>query len=207
MPGGRPARLRRLRLGVGVAALTILAPLAVSSAAPAKAAPVVQRIVVVTVLPPGAVADGTTAAGLVATLNGPVRDFWQTQTGGAVDFTATAGAPGWVTTQWGCAPALPYNEVASAIGYVSGPNTHLLLYVPPGTGTAALPSCSDEGAYRAGPSFVMTGTSSRAARRLRLWRTRSDTDSAFPTPTSSSSRPGTGHPSSSAGPPGRTPTT
>ena len=53
----------------------------------------VQQIVVVTVLPPGAVADGTTAAGLVATLNGPVRDFWQAQTGGAVDFTATAGAP------------------------------------------------------------------------------------------------------------------
>jgi hypothetical protein len=40
---------------------------------------------------------------------------------------------------------LPYNEVALGIGYVPGPNTHLLLYLPPGTGSAALPGCSDEG--------------------------------------------------------------
>lgn len=157
MPGGRPVRLRRFRWLVGAAALTTMAPLAVSSAAPAKAAPAVQQIVVVTVLPPGAVADGTTAAGLVATLNGPVRDFWQTQTGGAVDFTATAGAPGWLSTQSDCTTLLPYNEVAMGIGYVGGANKHLLLYIPPGTGAAALPSCSDEGGYRAGPSFVMTG--------------------------------------------------
>src|SRR6476469_636008 len=137
MPGRRPPRRHRFRLAVGAAALTVLAPLAVSSAGPATAAPVVQQIVVVTVLPPGAVADGTTAAGLVATLNGPVRDFWQAQTGGAVDFTATAGAPGWITTQSDCTPALPYNEVALGIGYVPDPNKHLLLYISPGTGTAA----------------------------------------------------------------------
>ena len=161
MPGGRPARVRRLRLGISAAALTILAPLlAVSAAAPAKAAPVVQQIVVVTAQLPGAVPDTTTAADLVDTLNGPVASFWSDQTRGAVQLQATAGAPGWVTTAVGC--QAPYHNalrsaVASAIGYTPASNEHLLIYIPPSTGTDAPLGCPNDWNLYSAPSLTLQG--------------------------------------------------
>lgn len=141
MSTGPRVRRRLFRSAVAAASALVLVPfLALGSASPARAnlpqPPSVEHITVVLVLPPGAVSDGTTVQNVVAAVNGPVADYWSTQTRGAITVDAVAGAPGWVTTTVGC--EAPYSESlfsqaqAAVPGYDSNPGHHLLLYIPPG---------------------------------------------------------------------------
>jgi hypothetical protein len=51
-----------------------------ASAAP----PYTNEVTVVMVLPPGGIQDGTTLAGVVAAVNGPAADFWESESNGQV---------------------------------------------------------------------------------------------------------------------------
>jgi hypothetical protein len=101
---------------------------------PAAAAGLTNQVTVVPVAPAGAAKDRVTTRQLVDAVNGPVAAFWSDETDGAVRLGATAGHD-WVTTSADCSdPMQLWDEAAAAVGFVSGPGRHLLVYV---TGAAA----------------------------------------------------------------------
>ncbi|MGY2003821.1 reprolysin-like metallopeptidase, partial [Blastococcus sp. SYSU DS1024] len=103
----------------------------------ATTAPHTNAVTVVMVQPGGAARDGRQRADVVAAVDGAVRTFWQEQSNGAITVAVT-GSHDWITTTSGCStPFQLWDEVATAVGWTSGPGRHLLLYVPYGT-----PGCS-----------------------------------------------------------------
>ncbi len=111
----------------------VLAP-----AEPAAAtAPATNHVTVVMVQPGGTPRDGATLAQVVATVDGPVRQFWEEQSDGAIT-VSVAGRYDWMSTAATCRyPANLWVEVADRIGWTGGPGEHLMLYVPRNT-----PNCS-----------------------------------------------------------------
>ncbi|SFO21393.1 D-mannose binding lectin [Geodermatophilus obscurus] len=102
---------------------------------------VTNQVTAVLVATPTLRPDGTTAQQLVDHVNGPVADFWSSQSDGAVRVRATAGRTGWVETSRSCSdPVGMWSDVAAEVGFTRGPGRHLLLYVP-GYPTG-MPECS-----------------------------------------------------------------
>ncbi|MBN1093855.1 hypothetical protein JKP75_15625 [Blastococcus sp. TML/M2B] len=110
----------------------VVAPEAPPATAPALA-PFTNEVTVVLVRPPGTTADGMTAQRLVDALNGPVADFWESETDGAVRLHGAAATPDWLTTTAGCDnPFALWAEVAAhpLVRFAEAAGRHLLVYVP-----------------------------------------------------------------------------
>ena len=120
-------------------------PLAEATPPPAPAAtPFTHAVTVVMVNPAGGTRDATALADVVAQVNGPVADFWEDESNGAIRL-GVAAQHNWINTTATCAdPFRLWNEVATRVGFDVGSGTLqdnlLLLYV---TGTPdALPGCA-----------------------------------------------------------------
>ncbi len=118
----------------------VVAPADATPVAPASA-PYTNEVTVVlastAALPP----DATTAQQVVDAVNGPVADFWETQSDGAVRIHATAARSTWVSSTAVCnSSSALWNDVAGRIGWTPGPGKHLMLYVP--GYPAGMPSCA-----------------------------------------------------------------
>ena len=103
-------------------------------AAPA-ATPVNHPVTVVMTQPAGSVRDGTTLAEVMAAVNGPVADFWEEQTNGAVRFGTVAGVdwPAQASAFPCSSPFSLWNEAATRANWSGAAGAHLLLYVPEGS--------------------------------------------------------------------------
>ncbi|MGY1731910.1 reprolysin-like metallopeptidase [Geodermatophilus sp. SYSU D01045] len=118
----------------------VVAPAEAAPVAPASA-PYTNEVTVVLVAPKGTSPDATTVQQVVDEVNGPVADFWETQSDGAVRIHATAGRETWVSTTAVCdTSSAMWTAVAGEIGWTAGPGRHLLLYVP--GYPAGMPSCA-----------------------------------------------------------------
>jgi len=98
------------------------------------AAPVNHEVTVVMMQPAGTAAqraaDPTTLSQIVTAVNGPVRDFWEQQSGGAVRFGVVASFD-WATTTASCTrPFDLWQAAAARAGWTAGAGKHLLVYVP-----------------------------------------------------------------------------
>ena len=112
-------------------------PAPAAPAAPATL-PWTNAVTVAMVVPAGGVRDGTTLAQVVNAVNGPVADFWERETDGAIRLGVTASRD-WITTVAGCDdPYALWEEAARRVGFVPGAGKHLLLYLP----ESGLPACS-----------------------------------------------------------------
>ncbi|SFT43170.1 Metallo-peptidase family M12B Reprolysin-like [Geodermatophilus amargosae] len=109
----------------------VVAPAETVPPAPASA-PYTNEVTVVRVVPSGLSPDGTTVQQLVDQVNGPVADFWETQSDGAVRVHATAGPEEWITSTAVCdSSSALWNDVDRQLTeWTPGPGKHLLLYVP-----------------------------------------------------------------------------
>ncbi|MEX5721555.1 reprolysin-like metallopeptidase [Geodermatophilus maliterrae] len=118
----------------------VVAPAETVPAAPASA-PYTNEVTVVLVAPSGLSPDATTVQQVVDQVNGPVADFWESQSGGAVRIHATAGADSWVTSSAVCTSSSAlWTDVAGRISWTGGAGRHLLLYVP--GYPSGMPSCA-----------------------------------------------------------------
>jgi hypothetical protein len=91
---------------------------------------ITNHVTVVRVAPAGAAHDDVTVQQLVDLVDGPVANFWSEQSGGAIDVGVGTTVRDWVTPTAGCAdPTALWDEVAKAVGFVPGPDQHLMLYV------------------------------------------------------------------------------
>jgi len=109
-------------------------PKAVRAPQVAKAA--VHGVTLLLALPGTARADATTPARLSAATDAAAR-FWSGRTDGRIAFAVTR-AVGWTRLQHGCDDVWGmWDEARARIGFVPGPDRHLLLYVPPGAGCAS----------------------------------------------------------------------
>ncbi len=110
----------------------VLAPADAPTVSPAVG-PYTNEVVVVLVQPPGTAPDGMTAQRLVDALNGPVAEFWQSESDGAVRAHGSAATPDWIPTTAGCGdPFALWAEVAAhpLVGFTRAAGRHLLVYVP-----------------------------------------------------------------------------
>ncbi|MGY1783285.1 reprolysin-like metallopeptidase, partial [Geodermatophilus sp. SYSU D01036] len=108
----------------------VVAPAETALPAPASA-PYTNEVTVVLVAPSGLSPDGTTAQQVVDQVNGPVADFWETQSDGAVRVHATAAQAGWLASGTACdSSGALWTDVARQLGWTRAPGKHLLLYVP-----------------------------------------------------------------------------
>ena len=122
------------------------------------------------VTPAGGVRDSTTLADVVNQVNGPVADFWESETNGLIKIGVTAQRD-WITTTSTCEdPFLLWEEVADEVNFVEGLGKHLLLYV---TGTPDdLDGCSyglaevGSGSSSGGFSYVREAATSVIAHEL-----------------------------------------
>ena len=93
-----------------------------------------HRVTVVVVIPAGGSASTVTSAQVAATVSGGVNAYWQTVTGGAVGFTATAYPTVVSTSSAPCSggsvssSSTFWSEVASKVGWTAGSGKHLLVY-------------------------------------------------------------------------------
>ena len=111
------------------------ADVTVLDAAPAvtaPATPAAHDVTVVAVATEGyhpIVPDLSWMNAVVTAVNGPVRNYWSTETDGAIQLTATSW-PTMVVAAASCAdPYALWDEVADAVGFVPGPRKHLLLHI------------------------------------------------------------------------------
>jgi hypothetical protein len=102
---------------------------------------VTNQVTVVLVAPAGTTPDTeVTVADVAAVVDGPVADFWSTQTDGAIRF-GVARSSDWISTTAGCAdPTALWDEAAAAVGFRPGPGKHLMLHLS--SATADQPGCS-----------------------------------------------------------------
>jgi len=99
-----------------------------------------DRVTIVLVEAGGGHADATTVQALRSVVDGPVHDFWSSQTNGAVDLGVTSMTD-WVSTAAGCKnPTTLWDEAATAADFTPGPGNHLLVYVS--TKSADVADCS-----------------------------------------------------------------
>ena len=139
-----------------VLAAEVVAPPVTAPTAPAVGA-VNHQVTVVLVQPGGTAAqraaDTTTLAEVVAAVNGPVADFWSSQTSGAVRFGVTQSLDWTVSPTATCSdPYSIWDAAAGAAGWTPGPGRHLLVYVPgdsPGCayGLGTVASSTSQGGY------------------------------------------------------------
>lgn len=76
--------------------------------------------------------DATSISTLVDQVNGPVADYWESQTRGAVHLTAVPSTKGddWVTSAYDCSnPQGMFGDIATQVGFTPGSGQHLLLYI------------------------------------------------------------------------------
>ncbi|MCZ2822362.1 hypothetical protein O2V63_18635, partial [Modestobacter sp. VKM Ac-2977] len=100
-------------------------------------APVNHAVTVVMLAPAGVARDATTLTQVVSAVNGPVGEFWEQQSGGAVRIGVTASVD-WFQGTTTCAdPVALWAEAASRAGWTYAAGRHLLVYVPQGA-----PGCS-----------------------------------------------------------------
>ncbi|SDO33596.1 hypothetical protein [Geodermatophilus sp. DSM 45219] len=115
-----------------VLAAEVLAAPEEPAVAPATT-PVNHPVTVVMLQPAGVARDGTTLQQVVDAVNGPVADFWEQQTRGAVRFGATAGVDWGEPATVGCdEPFQLWQQAAKRAGWTWLDNAHLLVYVPAG---------------------------------------------------------------------------
>jgi hypothetical protein len=116
----------------------VVAPATAEGSPPAAAATgLTNEVTVAMVVPAGATQDGTTLSQVVDAVNGPVAEFWATESQGAVSLGVTAAhdwsttvTPGLTTTTAACSDYLAlWKEVGDRVGFVAGPGKHLMLYV------------------------------------------------------------------------------
>ncbi|WP_139220414.1 reprolysin-like metallopeptidase [Trujillonella endophytica] len=127
-----------------VLAAEVVAPPEATVPAPA-ADPADHPVTVVMVQPADAAAqraaDPTTLAQVVAAVDGPVADFWLTQSAGAVRFAVAGTVASWVVSDATCRDPWGLWEdaatAASTVGWTGAPAEHLLVYVPRNS-----PNCS-----------------------------------------------------------------
>jgi hypothetical protein len=117
-----------------VLAVEVLAVPDEPAVAPATT-PVNHPVTVVMLQPAGSSQDATTLAQVTAAVNGPVADFWEEQTGGAVRLGTVAPGHDWTTqSARSCNdPFALWQEAATRAGWSPGPGKHLLVYVPSGS--------------------------------------------------------------------------
>lgn len=98
---------------------------------------VLHDVTVALAVPAGASVDSMTTAAVVGAVNGGANTFWTQQSRGQRGFRVVA-AYGWVGLGATCSnPFGLWDEMASKIGFVSGPRKHLLVYIPPSAGCGA----------------------------------------------------------------------
>lgn len=103
-------------------------------------APYTNSVTVAMVVPAGGTKDATLLADVVGQVNGPVADFWETETDGVIKIGVTAEHD-WISTAAGCDdPYALWLEAAARVNFTEGPGKHLLLYVT--SSPQALPGCS-----------------------------------------------------------------
>jgi hypothetical protein len=114
-----------------VLSATVVAPATESPALPA-AAPYTNEVTVVAMHPVNDnSADELPVSDIVAAVNGPVADFWETQSNGTIKIHAAAGDAAWVDSTSGCAdPEGLWSDAATAANWTAGPGKHLLVYLP-----------------------------------------------------------------------------
>ncbi|WP_369257522.1 reprolysin-like metallopeptidase [Geodermatophilus amargosae] len=119
----------------------VVAPAETVPPAPASA-PYTNEVTAVLVAPSGTSPDATTVQQLVDQVNGPVADFWEAQSDGAVRIHATAAQEGWLTSDVPCTSTSSlWNDVDRQLtSWTPGPGRHLLLYVP--GYPAGMPDCA-----------------------------------------------------------------
>jgi hypothetical protein len=111
---------------------------AVVADAPAEEPPVAaafaHTVTIVMMVPAGGSPEvGRTLADVEAAVNGPVADFWRTQSGGAVEIhTAAGNSPNWVQATVPCSNTNGlWTQAATAAGnWRPGAGKHLLVYLP-----------------------------------------------------------------------------
>ena len=117
-------------------ALEVLAAEVVTEAPadePPVAAAFTNTVTIVMMIPAGGTAEaGRTLAQVEAAVNGPVADFWRTQSAGAVELQAAAGNnPAWVQATVPCSnPSGLWTQAATAASWTPGTGKHLLVYLP-----------------------------------------------------------------------------
>ncbi|SNR57039.1 hypothetical protein [Blastococcus mobilis] len=100
--------------------------------------PFTNSVTVAMVVPAGGARDSASLTDVVAAVNGPVADFWERETDGAIRLGVTTSRD-WITATAGCSdPYELWDEVAAKVGFTRGSGKHLLLYVP----NTGLPACS-----------------------------------------------------------------
>ena len=96
-----PARIWSFRLLVAAVA-TLLVGAGVGWSAPARAAdPLTDEVTVVMAVPAGGTQDSTTLQQVVDAVNGPVADYWNRQSGGAIRIGVTRQVD-WYQSSFGC---------------------------------------------------------------------------------------------------------
>jgi uncharacterized protein with LGFP repeats len=118
--------------------------LATESSAPPPTAPATlpftNSVTVAMVVPAGGTKDATLLADVVKQVNGPVADFWESETDGVIKIGVTASHD-WISTTSTCEdPFDLWEEAAARVGFVEGPGKHLLLYVT--SSPANMDACS-----------------------------------------------------------------
>ncbi|MGY1805580.1 reprolysin-like metallopeptidase, partial [Blastococcus sp. SYSU D00922] len=112
------------------------APSAPPTAAPATA-PFTNSVTVVMVNPAGGTRDATRLQDVVDVVNGPVADFWEAESNGAVKI-GVAASHDWIDTSAGCRnPYALWDEVRARVGLTGTGARHLLLYVSSTPGNLA----------------------------------------------------------------------
>ncbi|SET78427.1 reprolysin-like metallopeptidase [Geodermatophilus poikilotrophus] len=95
--------------------------------------PVNHPVTVVMLQPANTSRDGVALAQVVQAVNGPVADFWEQQTRGAVRFGVTATVDWGEPATVGCAePFELWRQAADRARWTWSDNAHLLVYVPAG---------------------------------------------------------------------------
>ena len=127
-----------------VLASTVVAPVTPPVTTPPTAAaatpPYTDEVTVVKVLPAYSTTTATTTTDttsidtLISQVNGPVADYWQSQSRGKVHLTAVQSSQGdaWLSAGTNCTDGAYFffNEVAARVGWTAGTGKHLLIYIP-----------------------------------------------------------------------------
>ncbi len=128
--GGEVRDEAAVRQGLEPAREVVEAQVVAPAEAAATTAPHTNAVTVAMVRPAGVPQDGTTLADVVAAVDGPVRDFWNEQSNGAVTVAVTARHDWFSTTADCSAPFALWEEVATTVGWAGNPGEHLLVHVP-----------------------------------------------------------------------------
>jgi hypothetical protein len=98
--------------------------------ATAPATTTTNRVTVVMMVPLGGTQDATSLSQVVASVDGPVADYWSEQSDGSIR-VAVSGQRDWFQGSVDCSdPAALWDEAAARAGWSPGPGNHLLVHLP-----------------------------------------------------------------------------